>query len=422
MHDIRLMDTYVRAPLAVDSGKGSWLTDTNGRTYLDCVQGIAVNALGHAHPKLVAALASQARRLWHVANMFRIPQQEELARRLTNASFADQVFFSNSGTEAIECALKAARRYHFVRGESDRVDIIGFAGSFHGRTYGAVNAAGNQTYLKGLGPRLPGFRQLSINDEAGLEATVMHPTTAAVIVEPVQGEGGVRAISGDWLRRVRDLTRRHGVLLIYDEIQCGMGRTGRLFAHQWFDGVEPDLMALAKGLGGGFPVGACLATRDAAKGMTVGIHGTTFGGSPLAMAVALAAFEEISRPETLENAATASCDFREALTKLHSRYPEVIAEIRGKGLLIGLKLVPENRRFMAIAREQGILIAGAADNCVRLLPSLLITAAEVAEAIARLEATCEIASRDPNWKPPRAPKAAADCGVKRPAAFHHAPQ
>ncbi|MBW8911950.1 MAG: aminotransferase class III-fold pyridoxal phosphate-dependent enzyme, partial [Sphingomonas sp.] len=226
----------------------------------------------------------QAAKLWHVANIFRIPDQEELGQRLTDASFADVVFFANSGTEAVEACLKTARRYHAVRGNTDRIDIIGFAGSFHGRTYAAINASGNPSYLDGFGPPLPGYVQLSIDDDAAaLAEAIARPTTAAVIVEPVQGEGGARALSGEWLRRLRSLTREHGVLLIFDEVQSGMGRTGRLFAHQWFEGVEPDIMALAKALGAGFPVGACLATADAAQGMTVGVHGTTFGGNPLAM-------------------------------------------------------------------------------------------------------------------------------------------
>jgi acetylornithine/N-succinyldiaminopimelate aminotransferase len=386
-----LMNTYNRTAFAVASGNGIWLTDADGRTYLDCVQGIATNALGHCHPKLVAALTEQAKKLWHVANLFRVPGQEELGRRLTEASFADVVFFANSGAEAVEACLKAARRYHAVKGDVERVDIVGFAGSFHGRTYATINASGNPDYLNGFGPPLPGYIQLSVDDEAALNEVLSRPTTAAVIVEPVQGEGGARALSGEWLRRLRERTREHGVLLIFDEVQSGMGRTGRLFAHQWFDGVEPDIMALAKALGAGFPVGACLATADAARGMTVGVHGTTFGGNPLAMAVALAAFEEISQEGTLANAGRASVDFFERLSALRERYPDVIAEVRGKGLLIGLKLVPNNREFMALGRDHGLLVAGGGENCVRLLPPLLITPEEIAEAVLRLEATCDAA-------------------------------
>jgi len=353
------------------------------------VQGIATNALGHAHPKLIKALVEQAKKVWHVANIFQIPGQEELGRCLTDSCFADLAFFANTGSEAVETALKMARKYHAVAGQPERVDIIGFAGSFHGRTYAAINASGNPAYLDGFGPRLPGYVQLSLSDEAGLADAIARPTTAAVIVEPVQGEGGARALSGEWLLELRKMTREHGVLLIYDEVQCGMGRTGKLFAHQWFEGAEPDIMAIAKALGSGFPVGACLATDDAARGMTVGTHGTTFGGNPLAMAVALTAFEEISCTDTLANAQGAAGNFVERLETLRANYPDVIAEIRGKGLLIGLKLIPGNREFMALARNHGLLVAGGGENCVRLLPSLLITTVEVGEVMERLEAACE---------------------------------
>ena len=301
-----LMGVYNRAPLEVERGNGMWLHTRDGRAFLDCVAGIATNCLGHAHPRLVAALEEQARKLWHVSNIFRIPGQEELAARLVGATFADAVFFGNSGSEAVECALKAARRYHAVNGAPERIDIVGFAGSFHGRPYAAVNASGNPAYLDGFGPRLPGYVQLTIDDRAAIDEAVRRPTTAAVIVEPVQGEGGARALDGEWLSWLRRLCDAHGVLLIHDEVQSGMGRTGRLFAHQWFDGAEPDIMAVAKALGGGFPIGACLATAAVAGAMTVGAHGSTFGGNPLAMAVGIAAFAEIAREETLANVRAAS--------------------------------------------------------------------------------------------------------------------
>ncbi len=389
MTDDRIMGLYNRAPISVASGKGVWLIDENGRSYLDCVAGIATNGLGHCHPALIAALEAQAHKLWHVSNIFRIPGQEALARRLTDASFADVVYFANSGTEAVECAIKTARRFHAAAGQSDRIDIIGFAGSFHGRTYAAINASGNATYLEGFGPRLPGYVQLSLDDQAAIEEAVARPTTAAVIVEPVQGEGGARALSGEWLTRLRALTRQHGVLLIYDEVQCGMGRTGKLFAHQWFEDAAPDIMAVAKALGGGFPVGACLATDHAASGMIVGVHGSTFGGNPLAMAVATAAFDEIARPAMLAHVEAVSAKFRERLTELAVRQPALIAEVRGKGLLIGLKMIPNNREFMAIARDHDILVAGGGENCVRLLPPLIITSEEIAEAVKRLDAACD---------------------------------
>jgi acetylornithine/N-succinyldiaminopimelate aminotransferase len=389
MTDDRIMGLYNRAPISVATGKGVWLTDEDGRSYLDCVAGIATNGLGHCHPALVAALEAQAHKLWHVSNIFRIPGQEALARRLTDASFADVVYFANSGTEAVECAIKTARRFHAAAGQPERIDIIGFAGSFHGRTYAAINASGNATYLEGFGPRLPGYVQLSLDDQAAIEEAVARPTTAAVIVEPVQGEGGARALSGEWLTRLRALTRQHGVLLIYDEVQCGMGRTGKLFAHQWFDDAAPDIMAVAKALGGGFPVGACLATDHAASGMIVGVHGSTFGGNPLAMAVATAAFDEIARPDMLAHVEAVSAEFRERLTELAGRHPDLIAEVRGKGLLIGLKMIPNNREFMAIARDHDLLVAGGGENCVRLLPPLIITSEEIVEAVKRLDAACE---------------------------------
>jgi len=382
-----LMAVYNRAPIEVERGEGVWLEARDGRRYLDCVAGIATNSLGHAHPKLVAALTAQAQKLWHVSNIFRIPGQEELAHRLTEASFAEVVFFGNSGSEAIECALKTARRYHVANGAPERIEVIGFSGSFHGRTYAAINASGNPAYLEGFGPRLPGYVQLSVDDAAGIEAAIRRPSAAAVIVEPVQGEGGARALGEDWLRRVRALCDETGTLLIFDEVQCGMGRTGRLFAHQWFDGLAPDIMAVAKALGGGFPVGACLATRDAAKGMVAGVHGSTFGGNPLAMAVAIAAFDELAKEETLAHARTIGARLAEGLRRIAAAYPDIVVDIRGKGMLIGVKLVPNNREMMAAARDQQLLVAGGGENCIRLLPPLTMTADEADEALRRLEAT-----------------------------------
>lgn len=384
-----LMGVYNRAPLSVARGQGAWLWDTEGRQYLDCVAGIATNALGHCHPKLVAALTEQANTLWHVSNIFRVPGQEALAERLTAATFADVVFFASTGTESVECALKTARRYHYAKGAPERIDVIGFAGSFHGRTYGAINAAGNPSYTEGFGPRLPGYVQLTLDDAAGLAEAIARPTTAAVIVEPVQGEGGARALTGEWLTELRRLCTAHGVLLIYDEVQSGMGRTGRLFAHQWFEGAEPDIMCVAKALGGGYPVAACLATANAASGMVAGVHGTTFGGSPLAMAVALAAFDEISNPDTLAHARDVAEALRGQLIDLAARYPDVIQDVRGKGLLIGLRMIPNNREFMGIARDHGLLVAGGGENCVRLLPPLTLSHAEAAEAVTRLALACE---------------------------------
>lgn len=379
-----LMGVYNRAPLEVERGEGVWLHARDGQVYLDCVCGIATNALGHCHPKLVAALRDQAERLWHVSNIFRIPGQEALAEKLVHASFADVVFFANSGTEAIECAIKTARKYHAARGAPERVDVIGFAGSFHGRTYAAVNAAGNPAYIDGFGPRLPGFVQLSLDDAAGLAAAIAAPTTAAVLVEPVQGEGGARALPVEWLQALSAMAKAAGVLVIHDEVQCGMGRTGRLFAHQWAPGAEPDIMAIAKAMGGGFPMGACLASREAAAGMVVGAHGTTFGGNPLAMAVGNAAFDVLADPATLTHARDMGDRFAAGLNKLVAAYRDIAVDVRGKGLLIGVKLLVNNRTMMATAREHGLLVAGGGDNCIRLLPPLTITAREVDTALDRL--------------------------------------
>jgi acetylornithine/N-succinyldiaminopimelate aminotransferase len=383
-----ILGVYNRAPLAFERGEGARLYTADGEAYLDCLAGIATTGLGHANPKLVAALKAQAEKLWHVSNIFRIPGQEKLAAALCEATFAEVVFFTNSGTEAVECALKMARRYHWANGEPDRIEVIGFDGAFHGRSYAAVFAAGNPSYVEGFGPPLPGYRTLPFGDHEALKVAI-GPKTAAVILEPVQGEGGARAFPEVCLTELRKLCDEQGVLLIYDEIQSGLGRTGKLFAYEWAADAAPDIMCVAKALGDGFPVGACLATAKAGSGMVVGTHGSTYGGNPLAMAVGLAAFEELTRPETLENVRRVTGRFAQGLAGLKDRYPDVIAEIRGKGLLIGLKLVPNNRAFMAAARERRLLIAGGGDNCVRLLPSLLITEAEVQEAIEKLEQTCE---------------------------------
>ena len=382
-----LMGVYSRTPLAFERGEGVRLFTADGEAYLDALAGIAVNALGHSHPKLIAALKAQADKLWHVSNIFTIPEQVKLASALTDATFADVVFFTNSGTEAIECAIKAARKFHWARGQEERIDIIGFDGSFHGRTLAAVNASGNASYLEGFGPRMPGFIQLKFGDHEALKSAIASPTTAAVILEPVQGEGGARAVPDSCLRELRALCDQHGVLLILDEVQCGFSRTGKLFAHEWA-GIEPDIMAVAKALGGGFPVGACLATARAASGMTPGSHGSTYGGNPLAMAVGLAAVEELSSPALLDHVAEVSGYFTQQLEGLKARNPDVVEEIRGRGLLIGLKLKTPNREFMQHARDEKLLIAGGGDNCVRLLPPLVISVDEVREVVERLARAC----------------------------------
>ena len=383
------MGVYNRAPLAFERGRGVRLWGDDGRDYLDCVAGIAVNGLGHCHPTLVKALEDQAGKLWHVSNIYRIPDQERLAARLCEETFAEEVFFTNSGAEAVELALKVARRHQSARGCPERIDIITFEGAFHGRTYAAVTAGGNEDYLEGFGPRLPGYVNLPFGDMEALKAAV-GPTTAAILIEPVQGEGGARAVSDADLRLMREICDEQGALLMFDEIQCGMGRTGKLFAYEW-SGVVPDVMCVAKALGGGFPVGALLATHHASGAMKVGSHGSTYGGNPLAMAVALAAFDEIAKPELLDNVNQVSGYLGQQLAGLMDRYPDVIEDIRGRGLLIGLKLKPNNRDFMGMARDNQLLIAGGGDNCVRLLPPLILTQEEAREAIEKLEMTCEAA-------------------------------
>ena len=391
MSNEHLMGVYNRAPLAVDRGQGARLWSTDGTEYLDCVMGISTNALGHAHPALVQAVKDQAEKLWHVSNIFKIPGQEALADALCEKSFADVVFFTNSGTEAVECALKTARKFHSANGQPERIDIYGFDGSFHGRTYGAINAAANPSYTNGFGPPMEGFHQLVFGDHEALKAAIANPNTAAIIVEPVQGEGGCRAIPEVCLRGLRELCDEYGVLIIFDEVQCGMGRTGKLWAHEW-GGMTPDIMAIAKALGGGFPIGACLATTRAATGMVVGVHGSTFGGNPLAMAVGGAAFAEISKPGTLDHVNEIAGYLKQQLHGLKERFPDVIVEVRGKGLLMGIKLVPNNREFMGWARDEAqLLVAGGGDNLVRILPPLNLTLDEAREAIERLEKTCEFA-------------------------------
>lgn len=389
--DEHIMGVYQRAPLAFERGEGVRLYTAEGDEYLDCMAGIAVNALGHANPKLVQALKDQAEKLWHVSNIFRIPGQEVLADMLCKNSFADVAFFTNSGTEAIELAIKAARKYHYAKGRPERIDIIGFEGSFHGRSLAAVQASGNKAYTEGFGP-IVGYVNLPYDDLDALKAAI-GPTTAAILIEPVQGEGGARSAADSYLRALRQLCDETDTLLIYDEIQCGLGRTGKLFAYEWA-GAEPDIMTLAKALGGGFPVGVCLATRSAASGMTVGSHGSTYGGNPLAMAVGIAAVEELVKPELMQHVNDVAGYFVQQLEGLKSRYPDVIDDIRGKGLLIGVKLKTPNRAFMQHARDAHLLIAGGGDNCIRFLPPLIITEAEARESLARFETACQAAQKD----------------------------
>ncbi len=365
-------------------GEGCWIWDDKGEKYLDCIAGIAVNALGHAPPVLQKALAEQAGKLWHTSNMFKVKGQEELAAKYVRDSFADVVFFTNSGTEAIEGALKTARKYHSANGNPERIDIIGFEGSFHGRSYAAINASGNPNYLEGFGPRLPGFLQAKYNDFESVKALV-GPTTAAIIIEPVQGEGGVRAAAEDFLRGLRKLADENGFLIIFDEVQSGASRTGKIWAHEW-SGMTPDIMAVAKGVGGGFPMGAFLATKEAAKGMVKGVHGTTFGGNPLAMAVGNACYDEISKPEFLERVNKIANYLGQALEGVKDRHPDLVVETRGKGLLRGLKLKIDPKPIQAKLRDRKVLVGVAGDNVLRLAPPLIIDEAQVSQAIDAIDA------------------------------------
>ena len=377
-----VMPTYGRADLAFERGSGAWLFTGDGRRFLDFASGIAVTGLGHAHPHLVQALTEQAQKLWHTSNLFHIPGQERLAQRLTEASFADTVFFANSGAEAIECGLKMVRKFHDDTGHPERYRVITCSGAFHGRTLATISAAGQEKYLKGFLPEVEGFDHVAFGNLNELRAAI-GPETAAVLVEPVQGEGGMREASVDYLRALRQVCDEFGLLLFYDEIQCGMGRTGKLFAHEWA-GAAPDVMAIAKALGGGFPVSACLATERAAIGMTQGTHGSTFGGNPLAMAVGNAVLDVMLAPGFLERVQRSADHLRGELAMLTKRHPSIFEEMRGKGLMIGLKLGVPNAEMMARLREEGLLAATAGDNVLRLLPPLIIGEPEIAEAVAIL--------------------------------------
>ena len=378
-----ILPTYNRAPLSFERGEGCWLIATDGTRYLDLGAGIAVNALGHAHPALVAALNAQAGKLWHLSNLYEIPEQQRLADLLVEATFADTLFFTNSGTEACELAVKMARRYWYEKSQPERTDIIAFEGSFHGRSSAAIAAAGSEKMTKGFGPLLPGFVHLAWGDIAGLEAAITE-TTAAVIVEPIQGEGGIRPMSDADLKAIRAACDRTGTLLILDEVQCGMGRTGKLFAHEWA-GIAPDIMMVAKGIGGGFPLGAVLATEAAAAGMTVGTHGSTYGGNPLGCAVGCAVIEIVAEPDFLADVNRRAGAFRQALEGLVAAHPDVFEEVRGTGLMLGLKSRAPNADVVKACYGEQLLTVPAADNVVRLLPALTISGEEIAEAVARLD-------------------------------------
>ena len=381
-----LLPTYARVDLAFERGEGVWLITKDGDRYLDFTSGVAVNALGHAHPKLVAALTEQASKVWHVSNLYRIPEGEKLADRLCEATFADTVFFQNSGAEAIECAIKMARKYQSASGCPERYRIITFEGAFHGRTLAAIAATGNKKYLEGFGPPVEGFDQVPYNDLDAVKKAITRET-AAILIEPVMGEGGVRVNPPEFLRALRDLADRHGLLLIFDEIQTGFGRTGHLFAYQ-HSGVTPDIMTIAKALGGGFPVGACLATAQASKGMTTGTHGSTFGGNPLGMAVGNAVMDVINTPEFLDHVRKMSLLLKQRLAEITDRYGNIISDVRGEGLLLGLKAVVPSSELVDALRAEKMITVGAGDNVVRLLPPLIINEKEIGEAVNRIDRAC----------------------------------
>src|ERR1700759_3262092 len=390
-----LLPVFARVDLGFTHGEGCYLYATNGERYLDFTSGVAVNALGHAHPHLVKALQEQATKLWHMSNLFKSPDGEVLAARLCEQSFADFVFFCNSGAEAMEGVIKLVRHHHFSKGHPERYRIITFEGAFHGRTLATLAATGSAKYLEGFGPPMDGFDQVPHGDLEAVKKAI-GPPTAGILIEPVQGEGGVRSAPHAFYKALRQLCDEHGILLAFDEVQTGMGRTGDLFAYRRL-GVTPDVMSLAKALGGGFPIGACLATAEAAEGMTPGSHGSTFGGNPLAVATANAVLDVMLKPGFFEHAQKMSLLLKQKLASVVDRYPQVLAEVRGEGLLIGLKAVVPSGDLVNALREQKLLSVGAGENVVRFLPPLIVSEAEIEESVARLERAC-VAMSGPQLK------------------------
>ena len=387
-----LLPTYARSELAFARGEGAYLFTASGDRYLDFASGVAVTALGHAHPHLIKALTEQAKTLWHVSNLYRIPEQERLAERLCAATFADLVFFANSGAEAVECAIKAARRYHFKQGAPERYRLITFEGAFHGRTLATIAAGGQQKHLEGFGPPVDGFDQVQGFDIKAVEAAI-GDTTAGVLIEPIMGEGGMREVSWRFLQDLRALCDRHGILLILDEVQTGLGRTGRLYAHEWA-GIAPDIMATAKGLGGGFPVGACLTTEAVGDAMTAGSHGSTFGGNPLAMAVGNAVLDVVLEDGFLDNVAQMGLRLKQRLAALKDEHGDIIEEVRGQGLMLGLKCRVPNVKLLEVLRAAKMLTVQAGDNVVRLLPPLIVGETEIDLACDTIDAACVALKRD----------------------------
>ena len=379
-----ILPTYNRAPMNFVSGEGSWLVEEDGRRFLDLGAGIAVNCLGHAAPELVEALTDQAGKLWHTSNLYGIPNQQKLADLLVEHTFADTVFFTNSGTESCELAVKMGRKYFFDKGQPERTDVIAFHGSFHGRSSAGIAAAGAEKMVHGFGPLLPGFTQVEFGDLGAVKAAVTD-TTAAILIEPIQGEGGINNAPDGFLAELRALCDEHGLLLMFDEVQCGMARTGRLFAHEWA-GVTPDIMMVAKGIGGGFPLGAVLATEDAASGMTAGTHGSTYGGNPLACAVGARVMEITTDPDFLADVSRKAGRFRQGLEGIVAAHPEVFEAVKGEGLMMGLKCRAPVPDVGAACMAQELLTVGAGDNTLRLLPALNIPDADIDEALVRLDA------------------------------------
>lgn len=378
-----LYETYSRVPLRFERGEGVWLITEDGERYLDFAAGVAVNSLGHSHPYLVKTLQEQAAKLWHTSNLYEAPGQEKLANRLIANTFADKVFFTNSGAEAMECAIKTARRYHFSKGHPEKFHIITFEGAFHGRTTVTVAAGGQEKYIEGFGPKAPGFDKVPFGDIEAVKAAISD-ATAAILIEPVQGEGGIRPADTEFMRALRMLCDEHGLLLILDEVQTGVGRTGRLFAHEWA-GIEPDIMGIAKGIGGGFPFGACLATEEAASGMVAGTHGSTYGGNPLAMAVGNAVLDVVLEEGFLTHVNDMSLLMRQGLASLKDRYPDLIEDVRGSGLLLGIKAKIPAADLLKAVRGEHMLAVLAGDNVLRIVPPLTVTADEVREGLSRIE-------------------------------------
>ncbi|WP_317994003.1 aspartate aminotransferase family protein [Bartonella gliris] len=378
-----LYQCFARRNLQFEQGNGVWLISDKGERYLDFTSGIAVNALGYSHPKLVNTLKIQAEKLWHVSNLFQSPEQEALATCLCANSFADKVFFCNSGAEALECAFKTARHAHYASGHPTRVEIITFEGAFHGRTLATLAATGEEKYLKGFGPKVDGFIQVPFCDENALRNAI-NKNTAAILIEPIQGEGGIRAISHENLKLLRKICDDNNLLLILDEVQTGIGRTGKLFAYEW-SGITPDILTLAKGLGGGFPLGACLATDKAAKSMTPGTHGSTFGGNLLGMAVGKSVLDTILEPGFLDHVQHMGDKLKKGLSTIISAYPEIICATQGVGLMLGIQCVMPSHVVVSALENERLLCVSAGNNIVRLLPPLIITEEEIYEGLQRIE-------------------------------------